>query len=198
MNYFSILLRAVSLLALVCVVSCTRRETRKEGGPSRGPEFRVRAVQEASLNGLDVLHLNTPADMDLARRNLIISGYVNKQLPLRARVQLNAYNPGLEPVALSGFDYTVLIDGRPLGKNRLLTELEVPAGDSVRVPVSFEFNTYKYLGEDAMPALRNFALGFGDPHRRRIMLQVRPLLRTGRGRLSRASQIAAPALALRP
>jgi hypothetical protein len=198
MNHLSVLLRTVGLLALVCVISCTRRETRQEGGPSRGPEFRVRAVQEASLNGLDVLPLRTPADMDLARRNQIIAGYVNKQLPLRARVQLNIYNPGLEPVALSGFDYTVLIDGRPLGKNRQLTELEVPASDSVRVPVTFEFNTYKYLGDDAMPALRNFALGFGDVHRRRITLQVRPLLRTGRGRLSRASQIAAPALALQP
>jgi len=92
----------------------------------------------------------------------------------------------------------VLIDNRPLGKNRQLAELEIPAGDSVRVPVAFEFNTYKYLGDDAMPALRNFALGFGDVHRRRITLQVRPLLRTGRGRLSRASQIAAPVLALRP
>lgn len=198
MNHLSVLLRTVGLLALVCVISCTRRETRQEGGPSRGPEFRVRAVQEASLNGLDVLPLRTPADMDLARRNQIIAGYVNKQLPLRARVQLNIYNPGLEPVSLSGFDYTVLIDGRPLGKNRQLAELEVPASDSVRVPVTFEFNTYKYLGDDAMPALRNFALGFGDVHRRRITLQVRPLLRTGRGRLSRASQIAAPALALQP
>jgi hypothetical protein len=158
----------------------------------------VRAVQEASLNGLDVLPFNTPADMDLARRNQIIAGYVNKQLPLRARVQLNVYNPGLEPIAISGFDYTVLIDNRPLGKSRQLAALEVPAGDSVRVPVTFEFNTYNYLGDDAMPALRNFALGFGDVRRQRIKLQVRPLLRTGRGRLSRASQIAAPVLALRP
>ncbi len=198
MNSLSALLRAAGLLAFVFLISCTRRETRKEGGPSRGPEFRVRAIDEASLNGLNVLPLKKPADMDLARRNQIIAGYVNKQLPLRARVQLNVYNPGLEPVGLAGFDYTVLIDGRVLGKNRQLTNLDLPAGDSVRVPVAFEFNTYKYLGDDAMPALRNFALGFGDLQRRRITLQVRPLLRTGRGRVSRASQILAPPLALRP
>jgi hypothetical protein len=137
----------------------------------------------------------------LARRNQIIAGYVNKQLPLHARVQLNVYNPGLEAVTLSGIDYTVYIDGRPLGKSRQLADLQLPAGDSVRLPVAFEFNTYSYLGEDAMPALRNFALGFGDPHRQRITLTVRPLLRSGRGRISRAgraSQIASPVLALRP
>jgi hypothetical protein len=198
MNPLSILLRATGLVAFVFLMSCTRRETRREGGPSRGPEFRVRAVEQASLNGLDVLSVNKPADMDLARRNQIIAGYVNKQLPLRACVQLNAYNPSLEPIALAGFDYTVFIDGRVLGKNRQLVSLDLPATDSVRVPVAFEFNTYQYLGNDAMPALRNFALGFGDMHRRRITLQVRPLLRTGRGRVSRASQIKAPALAMHP
>lgn len=200
MNSRTALFRAASLLTLVFFASCTLREPRQEGGPSRGPEFRVRAVEEASLNGLDVLRLNVPADLDLARRNQIIAGYVNKQLPLRARVQLTAYNPGLEVVNLSGFDYTVFVDGRPLGKSRQLADLELPAGDSVRVPVTFEFNTYSYLGEDAMPALRNFALGFGDTRRRRITLVIRPLLRAGRGRLSRASRIAplAPELALRP
>ena len=198
MNSFSALFRASGLLALVFFASCTLREPRQEGGPSRGPEIRVRAVEEASLNGLDVLPLRVPADMDLARRNQIISGYVNKQLPLRARVQLNVYNPGLEPVGIAGIDYTVYIDGRPLGKNRQLADLQLPAGDSVRLPVTFEFNTYSYLGEDAMPALRNFALGFGDPQRRRITLVVRPLLRSSRGRVSRASQIASPVFALRP
>ena len=196
MNSPTVLFRTASLLAMVIFASCTLRETRQEGGPSRGPEFRVRAVEEASLNGLNVLTLNVPADMDLPRRNQIISGYVNKELPLHARVQLNAYNPGLEPITLSGLDYTVLVDGRPLGKNRLVTDLELPAGDSVRVPLTFEFNTYKYLGEDAMPALRNFALGFGDVHRQRITLQVRPLLRSARGRISRSSQVTQPVTAM--
>ncbi|QKG53097.1 hypothetical protein [Hymenobacter sp. BRD67] len=45
-------------------------------------------------------------------------------------------------------------------------------------------NTYKLLGNDALPALRNFALGFGDLHRQRITLRLHPILRNGRGRLS--------------
>ncbi|RYY19241.1 MAG: hypothetical protein EOO36_06235 [Cytophagaceae bacterium] len=133
--------------------------------------------------------------MDLPRRNQVIAGYVNQHLPLRIRVRVSAYNPNPVPAALAGFDYTVLVDGRPLGKSRLVSTLELPAGDSVRVPVEFEFNTYKYLGEDAMPALRNFALGFGDLRRQRITLQVHPLLRAPKGRLS--SPISRAALAYR-
>jgi hypothetical protein len=78
---------------------------------------------------------------------------------------------------LTGLDYSVLLDGRPLGTSHLVSALSLPAGDSVRVPLAFEFNTYKLLGDDAMPALRNFALGFGDPRRQRLTVRVRPLSR---------------------
>jgi hypothetical protein len=174
----------LSYLALLLCASCTRRETRQEKGPSREPEFRVRTVETASLNGLDVLPLRVPADLDLPRRNQIIAGYVNKQLPLHVRLQLNAYNPNPVPTTITDVVYTVMVDGRALGTGRQATAVNVPAGDSVRVPLNFEFNTYKFLGEDAMPALRNFALGFGDARRQRIVLQVRPVLRTPKGHLS--------------
>jgi hypothetical protein len=166
------------------MASCTTHSPQQAGLVRQEPKFRVQAVEEASLNGLNVLPLRTPADMDLPRRNQVIAGYVNQQLPLRIRVQVSAFNPSQTTATLAGLDYTVLLDNRPLGKSRLVTQLQLPAGDSVRVPVEFEFNTYKYLGDDALPALRNFALGFGDAQRQRITLQVRPLLRAPKGRLS--------------
>ena len=178
---------------LATTASCTLRGASQPAAAHHEPEFRVRAVEEASLNGLNVLPLREPADMDLPRRNQVIAGYVNKQLPLRVRVQLNAYNPGPAPATITGVSYTVMVDGRPLGNSRLIQPLEIPAGDSVRVPLTFEFNTYKFLGEDALPALRNFALGFGDLHRQRVVVQVRPLLRAPKGRLS--SPISRAALA---
>ena len=113
-------------------------------------------------------------------------------------MQLNAYNPTLERLALSGLDYAVFVDNRPLGTSRLLQTLDIPAGDSVRVPLEFEFNTYKFLGEDAMPALRNFALGFGDPRRQRITLRVRPLLRVPKSRLGQAKRFSEPVRPGRP
>jgi hypothetical protein len=181
------------LLLGAALASCAVHEAGPTALVPREPEFRVRAVEEASLNGLNVLPLREPADMDLARRNQVIAGYVNKQLPLRVRLQLNAYNPNPAPATIMGVVYTVLVDGRELGTGRQVAAVNVPAGDSVRVPLTFEFNTYKFLGDDALPALRNFALGFGDLKRQRVTLQVRPLLRTPKGHLS--TPIARTALA---
>ena len=169
---------------LLLATGCTLRETRQETTPAAEPRLRVRAVEQASLGPLDVLRLRTPADVDLARRNQLIEGYVNKDLPLKMRVQLNAYNPNLEPLTITGLDYTVLVDNKELGAGRLPLALELPPRDSVRVPLSFEFNTYKILGSDALPALRNFALGFGDLSRQRLTLRLHPLVRNARGRSS--------------
>ena len=171
-------------LGLLATTSCTLRETRQEVSPSTEPRFAVRAVEQASLGPLDVLPLRTPADVTLPRRNQLIEGYVNKELPLKMRLRLNAYNPNLEAVAVTGLDYTVLVDNKVLGAGRLPLALELPPRDSVRLPLSFEFNTYKLLGDDALPALRNFALGFGDLSRQRVTLRLRPLVRNGRGRFS--------------
>ena len=178
---FTLLLPAAALLL---ASSCTLRETRQEGAPNVMPEVKIRAVEQASLGTLDVLNLRTPTDVDLPRRNQLIEGYVNKNLPLKMRLQLNAYNPNLEPTAITGLDYTVLVDGKELGSGRMPMSLELPARDSVRVPFEFEMNTYKMLGNDALPALRNFALGFGDLNRKRVTLNLRPIVRNGRGRLS--------------
>ncbi|MGI4761272.1 MAG: LEA type 2 family protein [Janthinobacterium lividum] len=171
-------------LGLLFATSCTLRETRQEGAPNVAPEVKLRAVEQASLGTLNVLPLRTPGDVDLPRRNQLIEGYVNKSLPLKMRVRLNAYNPNLEPTAITGLDYTVLVDGKVLGSARVPLAVELPPRDSVRVPLEFEMNTYKILGDDALPALRNFALGFGDVNRKRVTLNLRPVVRNGRGRLS--------------
>ena len=172
------------LLGLLLAGSCTMRETRQEGAVSYEPRFRIKSVDAASLGTLDVLPLRQPGDVDLPRRNQLIQGYVNRNLPLKMTVSLNVFNPNLEPAAMTGIDYTVLIDGKVLGNGRMPMTTELPATDSVTLPLAFEMNTYKLLGDDALPTLRNFALGFGDPRRERMTLRLRPIMRSQRGRLS--------------
>ena len=170
--------------SLLLAGSCTMREANQEGVAFQEPRVQVRAVEAASLGTLDVLPLSTPADVDLPRRNQLITGYVNHDLPLKMSLRLNAYNPNLQPTAITGLYYTVYVDGKALGSGRTATAIELPAQDSASVPLSFEMNTYKLLGNDALPALRNFALGFGDLHRDRFMVRIHPIVRNARGRLS--------------
>jgi hypothetical protein len=179
------LARLVPAMALlVAGTGCTLLGAHGNATAKLPPQIRMRQVHEALLGGVDVFPLCEPSEVSLPWRNQLIAGYVNKELPLRMRVQLTAYNPNATAISIVGLDYTVMVDGKLLGNGRQLLSLDLPASDSVRLPLTFELNTYKYLGEDAMPALRNFATGFGDARRKRVALQVRPLLRLPKGRLS--------------
>lgn len=188
---FARLVPVVVLLA--ATASCTLLGTHSDATAKLEPQIRMRQVHEAQLGGVDVFPLCEPSEVSLPWRNQLIAGYVNKELLLRMRVQLNAYNPGATATSIVGLDYTVIVDGKPLGNGRQLLPLNLPARDSVRLPLTFELNTYKYLGDDAMPALRNFATGFGDARRKRVALQVRPLLRLPKGHLSTTISYLSPA-----
>ena len=180
-HYFRCLLPIIGLLF---AAGCTMRETGKEG-PSLAPQFELRAVKAASLGTLDVLPLHEPSDVDLPRRNQLIDGYVHQNLPLKMILKVNAFNPSLESATtITSLDYRVMIDGKDLGPGRLDTLLELPANDSVQLSLSFKMNTYKLLGKDAMRALRNFSLGFGDMRRKRVTLLFRPQIRSSRSRFS--------------
>jgi hypothetical protein len=184
-KFLPLLARTMSAAALLAATaSCTLLGTHGNAAAKLEPQIRLRSVDEAYLGGVDVFPLCQPSEVSLAWRNQLITGYVNKDLPLRMHVQLNAYNPNVAPTAIVGLDYIVMVDGKPLGNGRQLLPLDLPAHDSVRLPLTFELNTYKYLGDDALPALRNFATGFGDARRKRVAVQVRPLLRLPKGRLS--------------
>ena len=169
--------------------ACSLRETQQETAAAPPLAFRISAIEEATLGGLDVRPLRTPADLNLEGRSQLIAGYVNEKLPLRVRMRLSVVNPGLEGAQLGGADYNVLIDDKPLGTGHVDADLAVPARDSVMLPLTFELNTYRLLGKDALPRLRNFPLGLADRSRKppRLSLSVRPLLRGADGRLTRAA-----------
>ncbi|RZK16030.1 MAG: hypothetical protein EOO56_21270, partial [Hymenobacter sp.] len=69
-NYLStrLISSLFSVALLAAATSCTLQSTTQVAAAYQAPQFRVRAVEEASLNGLDVLPLREPADMNLARR----------------------------------------------------------------------------------------------------------------------------------
>jgi hypothetical protein len=178
-----------ALLLSLTLASCSRIETQQDATAAPALRFRVASIEEATLGGLDVQPLRTPTDLNLEGRSQLIAGYVNQRLPLRMRLQVSVVNPGLEAARLGGADYTVLIDEKLLGAAHLDADVAVPAGDSVALPLIFELNTYRWLGKDALPQLRNFPLGLTDRRRKppRLSLVFRPLLRGTDGQVTRTA-----------
>lgn len=175
---YSFARRAALALALISLSQCTLRDRVTEA-PTPTLKFRLVRIEEATLGGLDARNWREPADVSLAQRSQLIQGYVSKDLPLRMRLQLEVRDPSQLTGTLTAFDYEVFIDDKLLGSGQAAPGLALPAdGRGAPVELAFAFNTRKLLGDDALPALRNFALGLADPRRRppRLGLRLRPTL----------------------
>ena len=161
------------------------RERESESASIPALRFQLLKIEEATLDGMDASTWRVPSDLNLTQRSQVIRGYANKNLPLRMRLRLAARNPGLQPVTIANLDYDVLLDEKILGSARISPNLALPGdGRPVELPLSFDMNTYKFLGDDAMPALRNFSVGLTDRRRipPRLTLRLRPTLLQGNGK----------------
>ena len=181
----SLLLRfSLALLTAGTLSHCALRDQAAENAaPSL--KFSLARIDEARLGGLDVRAWRQPNDVNLEQRSQLIKGYVNGNLPLRMSLLLDVRDPSLSAETLNSLDYEVFIDDKLLGSEQATLNTALPAGGAAAsVPLTFELNTVKLLGKDALPALRNFAVGLADRKRRplRLGLRLRPTYVTNDGR----------------
>lgn len=187
MKHLTFFLRrlALGLLAASTLSHCTLRDQTSETPTGPTLKFSLARIDEARLGGLDARAWREPADVNLEQRSQLIQGYVNGSLPLRMSLLLDVRDPSLSAQSISTIDYEVFLDDKLLGSERATPNATLPTGGAaVSVPLTFELNTTKLLGKDALPALRNFATGLADRRRRpmRLGLRLRPTYVTNDGR----------------
>jgi hypothetical protein len=176
---------ALALLTAGSLTHCTLRDQVSETPTGSTLKFGLARIDEAQLGGLDARAWRQPADVNLEQRSQLIRGYVSGNLPLRMSLLLDVRDPSLSAQTISSLDYEVFIDDKLLGSEQATLTAALPAdGTAASIPLTFELNTVKLLGKDALPALRNFAVGLADRHRRpmRLGLRLRPTYITNDGR----------------
>lgn len=176
---------ALALLTAGPLSHCTLRDQVSETPAGPSLKFSLARIDEARLGGLDARAWRQPNDVNLEQRSQLIRSYVNGSLPLRMSLLLDVRDPSLSAETLSAIDYEVFLDDKLLGSEQAVPNVTLPAGGAAAsVPLTFELNTVKLLGKDALPALRNFAVGLADRKRRpmRLGLRLRPTYITNDGR----------------
>ena len=180
-------LALAGVAALTLLAQCSLREQVGEGPAGvPPPQFQLTRIDEVQLGGVDTKPLRVPADLGLEARSQIIRGYSSGNLPLHMRLTLAVRDPSQLGHTLRSVNYDVFLDEKLLGKVQAAPALLLPAdGAPVQLPLTFDLNTCKFLGdaESALPALRNFAVGLADRRRRpmRLSLRMHPVAVTADG-----------------
>ncbi len=99
------------------------------------------------LAGTDVNKLIANGRVDIGRLPGVALGFLNRDIPLSGILNLRITNPTNNLAGIQQFAYKIAIEGREVLDGTSDLPIEVPAGETVIVPVKLQTNVYQFLSD---------------------------------------------------
>ncbi len=145
--------------------------------------YRITSADQITLGGADVKKMISNQDINLASLPGLALGLLRKDVPLRARINLEVKNPTGDEAAINEFEYKILINRQELATGFVNQAMNIAAGQSSVVPVDMEVNVYPFISNSkVMGEISDFLKSGknGGPEKKGILtLKIRPSIRVG-------------------
>ncbi|ACU03591.1 MULTISPECIES: LEA type 2 family protein [Pedobacter] len=144
--------------------------------------YRITSADQITLGGADVKKMVANGDVNLGSLPALALGLLRKDVPLRARLNLEVKNPTGNAAAINEFEYKILINRQELATGFVNQALNVAAGQSSTVPVDMEVNVYPFISNSkVMGEISDFLKSSkGGPEKKGILtLKIRPSIKVG-------------------
>ncbi len=99
------------------------------------------------LAGTDVNKLIANGRVDVSRLPGVAMGFLSRDIPLSGVLNLRITNPTNNLAGIQQFAYKIEVEGREILDGTSELPIEVPAGETVTVPVRLKTNVYKFLSD---------------------------------------------------
>ncbi|NRF40255.1 LEA type 2 family protein [Pedobacter foliorum] len=147
-------------------------------------KYRVTSADEITLAGADVKKMILNQDINLGSLPGLALGLLRRDIPLRARLNLEVKNPSGNDAAINQFEYKILINRQELASGFVNQEVNIAAGQSTVVPVDMEANIYPFISNSkVMKEITDFIQsGKNGPEQKGILtLKIRPSIKVAGG-----------------
>lgn len=147
-------------------------------------KYRVTSADEITLAGADVKKMILNQDINLGSLPGLALGLLRRDIPLRARLNLEVKNPSGNDAAINQFEYKILINRQELASGFVNQEVNIAAGQSTIVPVDMEANIYPFISNSkVMKEITDFIQsGKNGPEQKGILtLKIRPSIKVAGG-----------------
>lgn len=144
--------------------------------------YRITSAEQVTLGGADVKKMLSNGDINLGSLPGLALGLLRKDVPLRARLNLEVKNPTGNDAAINEFEYKILINRQELATGFVNQALNVAAGQSSTVPVDMEINVYPFVSNSkVMGEISEFLKSSkGGPEKKGILtLKIKPSIKVG-------------------
>lgn len=144
--------------------------------------YRITSAEQVTIGGADVKKMINDGDINIASLPGLALGLLRKDVPLRARLNLEVKNPTGNDAAINEFEYKILINSQELANGFVNQQVNVGAGQSSLVPVDMEVNVYPFVSNSkVMGEISDFIKsGKGGPEKKGMLtLKIRPSIKVG-------------------
>ena len=145
--------------------------------------YEIRSADSIYVAGKDVSKMISNNTINIGNMPEFAWAYLQKNIPLKARINLKIKNPTQQDAAINRFEYQVLVKGQQLASGLVDQKVSIAAGDSITVPVSVNANIYQILSNgNTMQEILAFMKGGNDSATERkgiVTLKIKPSIAIG-------------------
>lgn len=144
--------------------------------------YKLVSADNITVAGTDVRKLVNSQDINISSLPGLAFGLLRRDVPLRARLNLQISNPSGTEAAINQFEYKILINRQELATGFVNQEVNVLPGQATVVPVDMNVNVYQFISNArVMSEISDFLrAGNGAEERKGLVtLKIRPSIKVG-------------------
>lgn len=170
-------------LTVMTVMGCGVNKQAQQIKALENCRYRIVSAENLSVAGADVKKIVSGQDINLASLPGLAFGLLRRDVPFRARLNMEISNPSGNLAAINQFEYKVLINKQELANGFVNQQVSIPAGQSVVVPVDLNVNVYQFISnQKVMSEISDFLRGGangGSERKGLVTLKIRPSIMVG-------------------
>lgn len=147
-------------------------------------DYRLTDASNITIAGTDVSKIISGKSMSTANIPGLALGLLRKNIPLKAKLNLEITNTSSVLAAINNFDYIVLINKQEVFNGSVDQNVSVGAGQTTQVPIQVNANIYQFLTDNKMvDDIGAFISGAtnGSEKKGLVTLKIRPSIKIGGG-----------------
>ena len=144
--------------------------------------YKIISADQVSIAGADIRNILTKDNTNLGSLPGLALGMLRKDIPLRAKVNLEITNPTGNLASINEFEYKILINREEIATGFVNQQVSVSPGSTTVVPVAVNANVYPIISNEKVmdEVTKFFKASKGGPEQKGIVtLKIRPSFMVG-------------------
>ncbi len=133
------------ILSAVLVSSCGINKQAQQIKALEQCEYKFMNASKVTVAGTDIQQLIDQQTINLASLPSLALGFLRKDVPLKATLNVEITNPSITLAAINNFDYIILVNKQEIANGVVDQLIQIDAGQKVQVPVQLNVNIYQFL-----------------------------------------------------